>query len=200
MSNDGNQTMLPEIFDPATEQGNDLLPVATYVAQIIEAAVSQPNSGNGHQIALTWQITEGEWEGRYVWQRITFMHSSAQATAIGRRQFKDLCVATGISEQVADVTVFKFIPCKIKVGIEVDKQGAYDDKNKVLRILPLDQPDAGPTPVKTVKPPPGPKPATAAAAAKPAAATGVNGSNPPWRKSAAKPTPIANTIDDEIPY
>ena len=50
--------------------------------------------------------------GRYVWQRITFLHSKTQAVTIGRKQFKDLCVATGISEQVTDVEVFKFIPCR----------------------------------------------------------------------------------------
>ena len=130
---------MPETFDPATQEGNDLIPVGTYVAQVIEACVAQPQSGDGYYIALTWQITEGEHENRYVWQRITFLHSKAQAAKIGRKQFKDLCVATGINEQVSDVEVFKYIPCRIKVGIEKDKRGEYPDKNKVSRIWPLGQ-------------------------------------------------------------
>ena len=76
--------------------------------------------------------------GRYVWQNITFLHSKTQAVTIGRQQFKDLCVATGISEQVTDVEIFKYIPCRLKVGIEKDKQGVYPDKNRVSRILPLE--------------------------------------------------------------
>ena len=122
--------------------------------------------------------------GRYVWQNITFLHSNTQAVTIGRQQFKDLCIATGISEQVTDVEIFKYIPCRLKVGIEKDKQGVYSDKNRVSRILPLEPKD--PTPAKaTPKPAPGPTSAAATtaptAAAKPAAAAG-NGPTPPWRK------------------
>ena len=89
-----------------------MVPVGTYVAQVTDACVAQPQSGDGYYVKLTWQITEGEHEGRYVWQNITFLHSNAQAVTIGRQQFKDLCVATGIDEQVTDVEVFKFIPCR----------------------------------------------------------------------------------------
>ena len=141
--NENYETLLPETFDPATQEGTTIVPVGTYAAQITDACVAQPKSGDGYYIGLTWQITEGEHEGRCVWQRITFMHSNVQAVRIGRQQFKDLCVATGISEQVSDVEVFKFIPCSIRVGIEVDKQDLYRDKNKVSRILPLEQKPRG---------------------------------------------------------
>src|SRR5262245_33524700 len=131
-------TFPPESFDPETQEGNEVMPVDWYDAQIVEASVQQPKSLDGHYIALTWQITEGTYEGRCVWQHITFLHSNEQAVTIGRRNFKDLCVATNISEQVTDVSVFKFISCQIRVGIEQDKQGVYPDKNRVSRILPLD--------------------------------------------------------------
>jgi hypothetical protein len=192
MSNESFETALPESFDPATHEGTtyDLLPIGTYAAQITDATVRQPQSGDGYYIALTWQITEGDHEGRYVWQNITFQHRKAQAENIGRKQFKDLCDATGISEQVNDVSVFKFIPCQVKLGIERDKQGVYPDKNRVSRILPLED-----TPKPTGKPEP--KTATAKPESKPAA-TG-NGAAPPWRKPAAKPTP-ADDMSDEVPF
>jgi hypothetical protein len=214
MSNlQNNETALPETFDPAIQEGSkfDLLPIGIYTAQITDASVSQPKSGDGWGINLTWQITEGEHEGRYVFQRITFVHSSTQAVEIGRRQVKDLCVATGVNEQVTDVAVFKFIPCQIKVGIEQDKTGQYDDKNRVSRVWHID------TPVKQPKPPTKSaqpvKPsattaipsattqptATVAPAAKSAsnAASGTNGNVPPWRQ--AKPSP-SKDLDDEIPF
>jgi hypothetical protein len=220
-----SETALPETFDPTTQEGSkfDVVPVAVYKAQITDASVSQPQSGDGWGINLSWQITEGEYEGRYVFQRITFIHSSIQATTIGRRQFKDLCVATGIDEQVTDVAVFKFIPCQIRVGIEQDKQGVYPDKNRVSRILPFDAPVK---PVaktaKTAKPaqPTASAPSsTTTAAATTASATaattpatkaaneaagnlagdpsGANGNVPPWRK--AKPSP-SEELDDKISY
>ena len=66
-------TEFPEIFDPETQEGNswDPLPVGEYVAQIVEASVLQPKSGDGYYLALTWKIAEGEFEGRELWDRIT---------------------------------------------------------------------------------------------------------------------------------
>ena len=95
-------TVLPEAFNPEEQEGSnfDVLPKGEYVAQIIDASVSQPKSGNGYGINFTWQITEGEYENRYAWQRITFQHSSNQAQQIGRQQLKDLCEATGGTKAV----------------------------------------------------------------------------------------------------
>jgi uncharacterized protein DUF669 len=134
------KTELPETFDPETTEGNtwDLLPVGEYSATIIEIAVQQPKSGDGYYVAVTWKIDEGAYEGRQVWQRITYVHSSEQAQTIGHKQLKDLCTATVGGEPVEDVEIFLFKRAKIKVGIKHDKNGIYDDKNKVSRILPLE--------------------------------------------------------------
>jgi Protein of unknown function (DUF669) len=133
-------TQFPETFDPETQEGNswELLPVDEYVAQIVEASIQQPNSGDGYHLALTWKIIEGDYEGRQVWQRITYLHSSEQAQTIGRKMLKDLCVATGVAEQVDDASVFLFKPVRIRLWIERDKQGVYPDKNRISRILPLE--------------------------------------------------------------
>src|SRR4029077_13651221 len=97
-------TQFPETFDPETQEGNswDPLPVGEYVAQIVEASVLQPKSGDGFYLALTWKIIEGELEGRQFWHRITFAHSNEQAQTIGRKTLKDLCVALNVNEQVND--------------------------------------------------------------------------------------------------
>lgn len=210
--NESHETSLPETFDPATQEGTsfDVVPVGTYVAQVLDACVAQPQSGDGYYVGLTWQITEGKYEGRYVWQRITFLHSSTQAVTIGRKQFKDLCVATGIDEQVANVEVFKFIPCDIKVGIEQDKQGVYPDKNKVSRVWPLGQAPKPKTaavelkksaPAAAAAPSATAAPTAAATTATPAtpkpAAASSNGTTPPWRKQ--KPS-VGEEIGDEIPH
>ena len=124
--------MQPEPLVRETQEGNswELLPVNEYVAQIVEASVQQPKSGDGCYLALTWKIIEGELEDRQLWQRITFVHSSEQAQTIGRKTLKDLCVALDVNEQVGDAGVFLFKPARIRVGIEKDKQGLYPDKNR----------------------------------------------------------------------
>src|SRR5262245_64163645 len=110
-------TQFPETFDPTTQEGNSwaVMPVGKYVAQIVEASIQQPNSGDGYHLALTWKITEGDHEGRQVWQRITYLHSSEQAQTIGRKTLKDLCVALDVNEQVEDAEVVLFKPAPIRL-------------------------------------------------------------------------------------
>jgi hypothetical protein len=166
-------TQFPETFDPETQEGNswELLPVGEYVAQIVEASIQQPNSGDGYHLALTWKIIEGDYEGRQVWQRITYLHSSEQAQTIGRKMLKDLCVATGVAEQVDDAEVFLFKPVRIRLGIERDKQGVYEDKNRISRILPLEAKSEEPEqPEHPAKPVAATKVASAAKTPKPAPA------------------------------
>jgi hypothetical protein len=129
---------LPEFFDPSQEEGSsaNLLPVGIYLAQIIEAAVTVPQSQDGYGINLNWEVTAGDCEGRRIRQRITFQHSSNAAQTFGRREFKDLCDACGITKGFNSVEPLKFIRCKIRIGIEKDKNGIYDDKNKVTRVWP----------------------------------------------------------------
>ena len=165
-------TQFPETFDPTTQEGNswDVLPVREYVAQVVEASIQQPNSGDGYYLALTWKI-EGDYEGRQVWQRITYLHSSEQAQTIGRKMLKDLCVATGVAEQVDDAEVFLFKPVRIRLGIERDKQGVYPDKNRISRILPLEAKSEEPEqPEEPAKPGAATKVASAAKTSKPAPA------------------------------
>jgi hypothetical protein len=189
-------TVLPEAFNPEEQEGNDVLPKGEYVAQIIDASVSQPKSGDGCGINLTWQITEGKYENRYAWQWITFQHSSNQAQEIGRKQFKDLCVATGINEQVNDVEVLKFIPCRIRLGIEKDKDGVHPDKNKVARVLPLAPAEPQPARPAAPKPvTPGPQTEPVKAAAKTPEAAKANSGTPPWREP---PKSTAEELQDKI--
>ena len=120
-------TQFPETFDPETQEGNswELLPVGEYVAQIVEASIQQPNSGDGYYLALTWKIIEGDSKAGKSGSGSRTLHSSEQAQTIGRKTLKDLCVALDVNEQVDDAEVFLFKPARIRVGIEKDKQGLY---------------------------------------------------------------------------
>ena len=166
-------TEFPETFDPTTQEGNswDVLPASEYVAHAVEASIQQPHSGDGYYLALTWKIIEGDYGGRQVWQRITYLHSSEQAQTIGRKMLKDLCVATGVAEQVDNAEVFLFKRVRIRLGIERDKQGVYPDKNRISRILPLEaKPEQPEQPEQPAKPVAATKVASAAKTSKPAPA------------------------------
>jgi Protein of unknown function (DUF669) len=162
-------------FDPTTQEGShfDLIPPGSYAAEVIEAGIGTPKTGNGSMLSFTWKIiTEGPHEGRPVWETYCYLHPSMQAQEIARRKLKDVCDAMGIKQQVTDPEVFKFKPVLIKVGIESDKNGQYDDKNKILSVKPL--------------PPDGdkPNPPAAPASKRPAQTLDNSIAAPaPWRRS-----------------
>jgi Protein of unknown function (DUF669) len=132
-------TVLETAFDVENEEGTpprELLPKGKYTAEIIDASVAPTKNGKGQMVHLSWCITEGEHENRYVFQSIIIQHESADAQRFGRQKFKDVCVACGITDPVSDLSVLQYKPCSLYVVIEQDKTGQYPDKNKVGRVQP----------------------------------------------------------------
>jgi hypothetical protein len=170
-------------FDPETQEGTgfDLISPGDYVAQVIGANIRQPKSGDGHMLALTWKICDGEYEGRQVWETLCYQHSNPTTQDIARKKLKDLCVAVGITEQVSDPEIFLFKPARVKIGIHSDKYGQFDDNNVVKRVSPLQDPEpTTPNPTLTTTPAAAPK---MAPTTKPAAASVLK--QPPWEKKAS---------------
>jgi hypothetical protein len=161
-------------FDPEQQEGSSfqVIPAGDYTAEVIDAAITQPKSGDGHMLFLTWKIVNGEYEGKQIWQRLCYQHSNPTTQDIARRFLKDLCIALNINQQITDPEVFKFKPARIRVGVESDKYGQFDDQNRIKRVPEPSAPAPAPTPKPTPKP----------AAVKPAAA-GPGAA--PWKKQPA---------------
>jgi hypothetical protein len=166
-------------FDPEQQEGSSfrLIPIGDYTAEIIDAVISQPRSGDGHMLSLTWKIGDGDYEGHQIWQRLCYQHSNPTTQDIARRFLKDLCTALDINQQITDPEVFKFKPVQVRVGIESDKTGQYDDQNNIKRVHPLSSAESeAPAPEKFATKP----------AAKPAVKPTTTGpGSAPWKKPAA---------------
>ena len=171
-------------FDPERQEGSDfkLIPKGDYTAEIIEAEIRQPKSGDGHMLALTWRILEGDYEGRQVWDTLCYDHSNQMAQDIARRRLKDICTALDITEQVTDPEVFKYKPARVRIGIQEDKYGQFDDQNRIKRIFPLQEPDA--VALEAASKPKGPAPAAAAPKTPPKHPTNGPGAAP-WKRPAS---------------
>ena len=171
-------------FNPESQKGTsfELVPPGDYLAQIVEATIRQPKSGDGHMLSLTWKISEGEYEGRQVWETLCYQHSNPTTQDIARKKLKDLCVAFGITEQVSDPESFLFKPAKIRIGVQSDKYGQFDDKNFVKRVWPLQNPEPTAS-TTTSKLTTGPVAAPKSMPTKPAAVSGLK--QPPWEKKAS---------------
>jgi Protein of unknown function (DUF669) len=130
----------PEPFVPENEKdiSFDVIPPGKYQAEVVDASIAAMKNGKGTLLCLSWVVTTGDYEGRYVFQNIVHTHTEKpDGMAFGRAQIKALCTACGITGPVTNVDVFQYKTCFIQVGIEKDKTGEYPDKNKVTRIMPL---------------------------------------------------------------
>lgn len=167
-------------FDPNQQEGShyEVIPAGEYTAEIVDALITQPKSGDGDMLRLVWNVADGDFEGRKIFQTLCYQHSNSTTQDIARRMLKDICVALDIHEQVTDPEIFKFKPAKVKVAVEIDKNGQYDDQNKIKRVKSLTEPDNEAQEAKsaTAAPPKQtPKPTPKPAGAGPGA--------PPWKQT-----------------
>jgi len=142
------QDFLDEAFDPETEECSKpfpLIPAGQYEAQIVKAGYGPTKNGKGCAVSLNWSITAGEFENRTIFQNILIQHESEDAQKFGRQKFADVLAALGIKEKVSDLSVLLNKPCRIGIRISKDKNGQYDDKNEVGRVLPMLASHNGPT-------------------------------------------------------
>ena len=165
---DGYHDQLPEMFDPAAHEGTLVpVPAGWYPAHIVEAEVRDAANGNGNYLWTVFEITEGEYKGRKVFQNVTIHNAVQQAVEIGQRLMTDIYTACGITGPTRSIDVLLCKPIKIRVNIRRDPNGEYPDQNRVNAARPYDfepkQRRPGAAPVAS----PGPKPTNPTPAAAP---------------------------------
>jgi hypothetical protein len=138
---------LPEIFDPSTHEGTrnlECIPPGWYQAQMIENEVRDALNGNGTYLLAVFEILDGEYRGRKIYQNVTLQNQNQQAVEIGQRLLTDIYNAVGITTPTKDIRVMLFKPVMARVGIKRDKDGIYPDRNCILSVRPSDyQPKRG---------------------------------------------------------
>jgi hypothetical protein len=122
-----------KIFDPSAHEGTDFkcFPPDWYLAQIIENQVRDASNGNGDYLLAVFEILEGEYRGRRIYQNVTLHNQNQQAVEIGQRLLTDIYTAIGHTGPTRDIRVMLFKPVKAPVGIKRDKDGVYPDRNCV---------------------------------------------------------------------
>jgi hypothetical protein len=145
-----------------------IIPKGEYMAEITRSEIKDfhwQNSGAvGKSLSLMFKIVEGEYAGRVIWDNPQLSNSEFDGfVKDGRKRLAQIAAATGIT-QLNDSQQLHDIPMTVVLGIEVDKNGVYDDKNVIKKVLPL----KGGAPSKfTAKPQVPSQPAAPAAPAAP---------------------------------
>jgi len=174
------------------QQSFEPLPAGEYPAHVTDSDIKDTKKGDGKYIKLTWEILDGPFAGRLVFENYNYINSSAQAAEIGQRDFASACRALG-RPNVTDTEQLHAIPAIIKLKIQPGKDG-YAPQNKIAKYSPVSAGIAQPPAAQQAAPPPpgyppvappNPRltPAAQAYAAPPTAPANPQG-RPPWQTPA----------------
>jgi hypothetical protein len=85
---DANQFEPPRDFEP--------IPRGKYDAVIIESEMKSTKAGTGHYLELIFQIPEGVFKGRKLWDRLNLDNPNVQAKQIAQAELSAICRAVGV--------------------------------------------------------------------------------------------------------
>lgn len=124
--------MLNMQFDQAelnSAPSYELLPKGNYAAQIVNSEIKENRNG-GNRLSLQWEIVDGQYAGRMVFQNININHSNPEVVRIGRQQIAQICAAIG-RNAVNDSSELHNQPMQVRVIIKEDKTGQYEPSNEI---------------------------------------------------------------------
>lgn len=93
------------------------LPADSYICEIIKTDVMTTKDGHGRYIKIRFQVKEGEFKGRSIYQNFNTMNRNDQAVEIGKRYLSILCTSIGI-ESFEDTDELLSCQVIVKVGAE----------------------------------------------------------------------------------
>ena len=105
------------------------LPAGTYLAHITESDVQPLKSGNGEGLKLTFEIMDGQFKGRKVWENLNIRHSNEDTQRIAQSQLSALCHAVNVIK-LMDTAALHFKPVRINVTVR-EAQGQYKASNNI---------------------------------------------------------------------
>lgn len=116
------------------EESFEIVPAGEYTT-IIEASDYTPNKqGTGMILKLTYQIIDGEFKGRKIFENLNLQNENAQATQIAQRALNSICLAVGV-QHVQDSAQLHGIPLIIDVSVKED--AIYGKQNKIKKHIPV---------------------------------------------------------------
>lgn len=107
----------------------DPVPGGWYTVIIVDSEMRPTKAGDGEYLWLAMQIAEGEYENRYIWDRLNLINASQTAVDIAQRALASICRAVGVATPT-DSTELHDRPFEVKVTVRPPKDG-YDASNEV---------------------------------------------------------------------
>lgn len=105
----------------------EALPAGWYPVQIISEEQKEAKSGNGEYVKFEFEITEGPYKGRKLWDQYSLWHTNAQTVEIAQKAIKSIAEAVGI--ETDDTEQLHNRVFDVKVIIE--KSDEWGDRNRI---------------------------------------------------------------------
>lgn len=93
------------------------LPAGEYRCGIVKSEWKDTANGKGKYLEFTFQILEGDQQGRMVWSRLNLQNQNGQAVQIARSELSAICRAVG-KMQVRDTAEMHDIPLMVSVSVK----------------------------------------------------------------------------------
>ena len=134
--------------------GFEPVPAGKYLAVIVDSRTKQTKNGAGEYLQLEFEIVDGPYKGRKVWERLTLRHPNETTVKIARGNLSAICRAVGVMKP-NDSAELHGIPLSIVVGLR-----KRDDNGEMANVVKASE-------------------KRETASARP---TAVAGSAPPWKR------------------
>lgn len=139
------------------ERSYGVIPPGKYAAVINNTDIKATKAGDGQYLEIEFQIIDGDYAGRRVWERLNINNPNKKAEDIARERLAGLCQALGIAT-LTDSD--QLIDGQVVMGLEIDRK--EPDRNRVSGFYAMDA-----APATAPAKPAAPAPAAAPAGRKP---------------------------------
>jgi hypothetical protein len=118
----------------APQTAFDPLPPGNYVAVITESEEKATKAGTGSYLQLTFEVVEGQYQGRKVWARLNLNNPNDQAVAIARAELSAICHAVNVID-LKDTTQLHDLPMAIRLNAKPDQSGEVRNEIKKYEAI-----------------------------------------------------------------
>ena len=105
------------------------VPTGEYTVMITESDLKPTKSGDGQYLQLVYEILDGDYKNRKIWDRLNIVNKNSTATEIAQRSLSAICHSVGVLHP-KDSAELHNKPFVVKVGIR-PAQGEFSESNTV---------------------------------------------------------------------
>lgn len=118
----------------------DALPAGKYKCVAIESEFKDTKDGNGKYLQFVFEVVDGEYKGRRIWDRLNLVNQNSQAVDIARGTLSAICHAVGVlqpkdSAQLHGIPLIVKVACREYNGNATNEVKGYDKAGTAVKAV-----------------------------------------------------------------